>query len=236
MLIAPIDALLKLGVRSTTASADWPSIGAWSFSLSPVAMAVLNPLVRFELRRPAATRQSNEGLPHRCWPHRAGKALLLFLAALLTLLILRQAAWGFPRVLLRRRLLDGSNLFMLQSSSATPNTLGLLRQLQRDLGANRVVLVFDDTHAAWKLTPTQRITEPRRHSSPSVLLFNQKEADVLSGSLAGKGDMDHFGLPVLPLLLRHLNGSVPFQHLWRIEVRLFHRLFKSIWLTQMRTP
>lgn len=181
---------------------------------------------RCRLPRPAAT----------CWvgawalPSCLG-ALLVCLAALLTLFSLPHSSFGSEplrhlRPLLPAggalvngsQLLDASTFFMLLSSSALPGTLALLHQLEADLGPGRAVLVFDDTLAPWTLSPAQRITKPHRPFGPNVLLFNRQEADALSGSLAGAGGMDYFGVPVLALLFRHLDGSGPFQQLWRIEV------------------
>lgn len=120
-----------------------------------------------------------------------------------------------------QQLLNGSTLFTLLASTSTPSTLALLRHMQRDLGTARVYLLFDDTHAPWTLTPTQRLTArrmPAQGSPPApVLLFNRSEADAVAGRMAGRGGQNYYEAPAVALLYRYLKNA-SFEHVWRIEV------------------
>lgn len=117
-----------------------------------------------------------------------------------------------------QQLLNGSTIFTLLASASTPGTLSVLRHMQRDLGAHRVFLLFDDTNSAWTALPAVRLTAQRGPAAPRVLLFNRSEADAVAGRMAGQGWQNYYESPSLALLYRHLGGTVPFEHVWRIEV------------------
>lgn len=66
-------------------------------------------------------------------------------------------------------------LYVLRGSNASDGLLAAFRKLQRELGAERTFLLFDDTRAAWPHGKTVRASSPRRPGSPNVVLFNESE-------------------------------------------------------------
>ncbi|PRW56832.1 glycosyl transferase family 2 [Chlorella sorokiniana] len=111
---------------------------------------------------------------------------------------------------------NGSQLlYVLRGSNATASLLASYQQMQRDLGADRVFLTFDDTHGPWPHGNATRMTSPRTPDSPHVLLFNQSEAEAVTAGVTEH--MQYFEQPSLVLFYRHIGDSISYQHVWRLE-------------------
>lgn len=75
-------------------------------------------------------------------------------------------------------------LYVMHGHNASSTFLAAFQQLQRDLGSDRIFVVFDDTRRAWPFGDAVRMTQPRSSGSPNVLLFNRFEAMEVLGNVA----------------------------------------------------
>lgn len=128
------------------------------------------------------------GLARTCVGGKQGTAgwALLFQAAAaaataLLLLFTSTAVWqAAPRPPTLSRPAAPSNhapqlLYVLRGSNASDGLLAAFQKLQRDLGADRTFLLFDDTRGPWPFGRAVRASSPRVPGSPSVVLFNKAE-------------------------------------------------------------
>jgi len=109
---------------------------------------------------------------------------------------------------------DTRTLYLLCTHSNISAVHALYQKMQQDLGADNVFLLFDDTSLVWPHAESMRITEPRSHQSPHVLLFNRTECEAVMGGITEH--MPYFDQPPLVLFHRYMAG-VGYDFVWRFD-------------------